>query len=699
MVDTIKFSQMTSGGDIENDDKTPGLKAGANVLFNNPWTFLKPGTTADRPTPSSTINYRMRLNTDLSLYEYYDPVAVDWIQIQQSTTTPLSIQGTANQVLANGTSGTPITGTAVVLTLPQDIGLSSGVTFGSLTLGTPLTGANGGTGVNNGSATITIGDDVSFLGAFTFAGTLTGNTTVTFPTSGTLATTSQIPTGAALTRVDDTNVTLTLGGSPSTALVNAASLTLGWTGTLSGTRGGTGVNNGASTFTIGGNTSFVGAFTFAGTLTNNTAVTFPTSGTLATTSQLPTPAALTKVDDTNVTLTLGGTPSTALLQATSLTLGWTGTLAIARGGTGVGSVTTSPTASAFAGWDANSNLSANNFLAGYATTVTAAGTTTLTVASPYLQFFTGATTQTVQMPVTSTLVLGQSWFITNTSSGNVTINSSGGNAILVMGANTSALVSCILTSGTTAASWYASYLGGSGTGIVNSGTANQLAYYASSGNAVSGLTGANGGVLITNSTGVPSWLANPTANNRILLSVSGDASAWSAYTMAAPGSSGNIPQSDGTNWTSVAPGVALSYVKQVVQTVDQTNRSTTSASMTSSGVSVSITPTSNTSRILLFFTAMTGNSTAGASANRFAFFRSTTDLTPAGNTEFAVGYLTNNPVIIPVSMSYIDSPATTSPTTYNIYWLTAGGTAYLGRRGLDTAYDSPNVLTAIEIAA
>lgn len=43
-----------------------------------------------------------------------------------------------------------------------------------------------------------------------------------------------------------------------------------------------------------------------------------------------TPAALTKVDDTNVTLALGGTPATALLQATSLTLGWTGTLADGR---------------------------------------------------------------------------------------------------------------------------------------------------------------------------------------------------------------------------------------------------------------------------------------------------------------------------------------------------------------------------------
>lgn len=49
-----------------------------------------------------------------------------------------------------------------------------------------------------------------------------------------------------------------------------------------------------------------------------------------------TAAALTEVNDTNVTLSLGGTPSTALLQAASITAGWTGTLAVARGGTGGG---------------------------------------------------------------------------------------------------------------------------------------------------------------------------------------------------------------------------------------------------------------------------------------------------------------------------------------------------------------------------
>jgi hypothetical protein len=50
-------------------------------------------------------------------------------------------------------------------------------------------------------------------------------------------------------------------------------------------------------------------------------------------------AALTKTDDTNVTLTLGGTPTTSLLAATSLTLGWTGQLAVSRGGTGLSSGT------------------------------------------------------------------------------------------------------------------------------------------------------------------------------------------------------------------------------------------------------------------------------------------------------------------------------------------------------------------------
>jgi hypothetical protein len=44
-------------------------------------------------------------------------------------------------------------------------------------------------------------------------------------------------------------------------------------------------------------------------------------------------------------------------------------------------------------------------------------------------------------------------------------------------------------------------------GIVNSGTANQLGYFATTGNALSGLTGVNSAVLTTTGSGVPTWVA------------------------------------------------------------------------------------------------------------------------------------------------------------------------------------------------
>src|ERR1700741_3047060 len=81
------------------------------------------------------------------------------------------------------------------------------------------------------------------------------------------------------------------------------------------------------------------------------------------------------------------------------------------GGTGVNTPTTAATAGQYAAWDANKNMAFNNYVSGYTTTVTAAGTTVLTVASTYQQFFTGSTTQTVTMPVVSTLALGQQFLI------------------------------------------------------------------------------------------------------------------------------------------------------------------------------------------------------------------------------------------------------------------------------------------------
>lgn len=92
---------------------------------------------------------------------------------------------------------------------------------------------------------------------------------------------------------------------------------------------------------------------------------------------------------------------------------------------------------------------------GYTTTATAAGTTTLTVNSTYDQYFTGVTTQTVVLPVTSTLALGSAYRIVNNSTGAITVNSSGGNLVSVVPGGGRALFTCILTSGTTAASWSA----------------------------------------------------------------------------------------------------------------------------------------------------------------------------------------------------------------------------------------------------
>lgn len=90
---------------------------------------------------------------------------------------------------------------------------------------------------------------------------------------------------------------------------------------------------------------------------------------------------------------------------------------------------------------------------GYTTTATAAGTTTLTVTSNRNQRFTGVTTQTVTMPVASTLAVGARWVIQNKSTGIVTVQSSGANTIYAIPAGTTAEFVCVLASGTTAASW------------------------------------------------------------------------------------------------------------------------------------------------------------------------------------------------------------------------------------------------------
>ena len=63
------------------------------------------------------------------------------------------------------------------------------------------------------------------------------------------------------------------------------------------------------------------------------------------------------------------------------------------------------------------------------------------------------------LPVATTLVLGHQFEIKNNSTGIVTVNSSGANVVLAIPSVTTAVFTCILASGTTAASWsVSSYL-------------------------------------------------------------------------------------------------------------------------------------------------------------------------------------------------------------------------------------------------
>jgi hypothetical protein len=98
-------------------------------------------------------------------------------------------------------------------------------------------------------------------------------------------------------------------------------------------------------------------------------------------------------------------------------------------------------------------------IVGYTTTVTSASPVTLTSSSTFYQFFTGSTAQTVVLPVTSTLATGWTFNIVNNSTANITVNSSGSNLVATCLPGTTLRLICILTSGTTAASWDSEVVG------------------------------------------------------------------------------------------------------------------------------------------------------------------------------------------------------------------------------------------------
>lgn len=149
-------------------------------------------------------------------------------------------------------------------------------------------------------------------------------------------------------------------------------------------------------------------------------------------------------------------------------------------------------------------------LTGYTSTATAAGTTTLTNTSTFYQLFTGTTTQTVKLPVTSTLRTGWSFHICNNSTGTLSVVSSGSNAVITVPAQVTAMVTCIGTTLTTAADWEAGltdFSTSTGTGSVVLGTAPTLATpNITSGLTLTGAAGTAGQALLSQGSGsAPVW--------------------------------------------------------------------------------------------------------------------------------------------------------------------------------------------------
>lgn len=121
--------------------------------------------------------------------------------------------------------------------------------------------------------------------------------------------------------------------------------------------------------------------------------------------------------------------------------------------------------------DVSDFTSAVRLAPGYATTVTAAGTTTLTASSADTQVFTGTTTQTVVLPDVTTLSLGRTFRIVNESTGNITVQSSGLESFAgSIASKMTYTFTCILTTGTTTASWAQRTAGADG----RSGTGNTV---------------------------------------------------------------------------------------------------------------------------------------------------------------------------------------------------------------------------------
>ena len=144
-------------------------------------------------------------------------------------------------------------------------------------------------------------------------------------------------------------------------------------------------------------------------------------------------------------------------------------------------------------------------------------------------------------------------------------------------------------------------------------------------------------------------------------------------------------------------GTQFPLIGQVVNSKFTSNFSTSSTSFVTTGHSASITPSSTSSKILILLNGGSSWNNNDVNYNRWTtIYRGGTDL-GAGTVGLQNMYA-NTLFGGPHTINYLDSPSTTSSTTYTIYHRTQGGTSwYTHDAGTGTA--TPVNLTLMEVLA
>ena len=180
------------------------------------------------------------------------------------------------------------------------------------------------------------------------------------------------------------------------------------------------------------------------------------------------------------------------------------------------------------------------------------------------------------------------------------------------------------------------------------------------------------------------------------------------FEIKAPSSSGNtrvLTLPDTGNATVLTTDTSVGKILQVVSTTKTDTASTTTSGswVDISGLSVAITPSATSSKIFIILSIGSVSSGGGYSVG----FKLLRDSTPVGNAastakQSGIGnaYAGSQDYLQTIATNFLDSPNTTSATTYKVQWRNSSGTSYLGQyTGNSTEYNGSSTITVMEVAA